>query len=276
LVIGGVLNLTTKGIEDLGLNLTAAGGWFAIEQEGPYTSVRSVLAVQALADAIGQALRRCYIGDQQLVERNAATGAPFEELIAARLPDPGSTMSGDFGEILVFVYLAASMHPSEPYGPLKWRLKQDRTKPAPHSDVLLFTVPSWPDASAEDALLCAEVKAKATRGASNPIAEAIRDSTKDRTSRLSKTLEWLRERALHEDIPGVDLDILNRFSHASEHPRATTTFLAAAVIAADLEAGELPSVPDPIPPEISLVLLVVPELQTTYDAAFVVAGHRIA
>jgi hypothetical protein len=47
------------------------------------------------------AVRRCYITDGFLDERVKATGRTKAEIVAAVLPDAGSTMSGDFGEILV-------------------------------------------------------------------------------------------------------------------------------------------------------------------------------
>ena len=73
-------------------------------------------------------------------------------------------MAGDFGEILVMLYHAALEQPTEILGPKKWRLKQDRTKPAPYSDVVHFVVPSWPQSSDQDRILCSEVKTKSTAG----------------------------------------------------------------------------------------------------------------
>ena len=197
--------------DELGLDFAEAERWFSHDYETPFVLVRlSEESARELARNLALAVRRSYVADAALQARATATARPIVELIAARLPDPGSTMAGDFGEILVYVYLASRRLPARAIGPLKWRLKQDRTKPAPLSDVIHFVLPSWPEATAEDVLMCAEVKTKATRGGSAPISEAISDSMKDRTSRLARTLEWLRERALHEPVAGVDLEILSR------------------------------------------------------------------
>lgn len=101
----------------------------------------------AWAEVLGLPLRRCYIADAVLDFHTERTGRPKSELLAAKLPDRGSVMAGDFGEILVFLYHAALEHPLTVIGPKKWRLKQDRTKPAPYSDVVHFVMPSWPLAS---------------------------------------------------------------------------------------------------------------------------------
>lgn len=144
---------------------------------------------------LGLPVRRCYVTDAVLAQRADELKVSQADIIAAKMPDPGSTMAGDFGEILCYMYQGAAAQSAAVVGAAKWRLKQDRTKPSPHSDVVHFLVPNWPTPSSDDAILCAEVKTKSTAGASTPIKSAIEDSKKDRTSRLAKTLVWLRERA---------------------------------------------------------------------------------
>jgi hypothetical protein len=270
--------MVTRGsIEDLGLDAESTNSWFVAEVDEPHVLARmsAELAI-ALPEHMGVAVRRCYVADSVLQSRATATGRPATEVIAAVLPDRGSTMAGDFGEILVFAHLAASKHPTVVSGPFKWRLKQDRTKPAPHSDVVLFVLPVWPAASNQDVLICAEVKTKSLPGNSNPIPEAIRDSAKDRTSRLAKTLEWLRERALLGDVDGASIDVLNRFAHASDHPEGRKEFYAVAVVSDDLEYHELATMPADIPPELSLVVLIVPGLHSVYEQVFAHASRADA
>ncbi|MBM4291364.1 MAG: DUF1837 domain-containing protein, partial [Deltaproteobacteria bacterium] len=118
--------------------------------------------------------------------------------------EPGATMAGDFGEILVYLYQSVRELPVEALGVKKWRLKQDRTKPAPHSDVVHFVLPSWPMPSDKDVLLCSEVKTKSTDGDSTPIQSAIADSEKDRKSlfrrsgvrKVSIKVKFSRSRAI--------------------------------------------------------------------------------
>ena len=217
------------------------------------------------------AVRRCYIADSLLSGRSVACNVSQRDIIAAKLPDAGSTMAGDFGEILIYLYQGTREHASVPIGATKWRLKQDRTKPAPYSDVVHFVLPSWPKTSAEDVILCAEVKTKSTDGASTPIESAIADSLKDRTSRLARTLVWLRERALTDDIGDVQIEHLDRFLNATDHPAAQKRFHAVAVVSADLVAAELESAPLKASTEYTVAVVSVPQLQTVYTSVFAAA-----
>lgn len=114
-------------MRDLGLDFTAITPWFADDHKSPYVLVRvDDQHAAAWSEVLGTPVRRCYIDDALLNERARATGRPKSELIAAKLPDRGSTMAGDFGEILVFLYHASVETGAELIGPKKWRLKQDR------------------------------------------------------------------------------------------------------------------------------------------------------
>lgn len=260
---------TTKAAGSLGIDYGSAASWFNEEHDDPYVLVRvTAESVQSWVKDLGLPVRRCYVSDSVLVERAKAAGVDFAKLIAARLPDPGSTMAGDFGEILVYFYQGAQELPAQALGPKKWRLKQDRTKPAPHSDVVHFVLPCWPAASSNDVLLCSEVKTKSTAAPSNPIQSAIDDSVKDRTSRLARTLVWLRERAMFEAIEDIEIAQLNRFIDATEHPAATHRFRAVAVICQSLVDAELKSAPIFTSPHCSLVVIAVPDLKATYSAVF--------
>jgi hypothetical protein len=168
-------------MDDLSFPFEQALVWFTHESETPYVLVRvSEEHTKAWSAALGVPVRRCYVTDALLEERTKALGVPKSQILAAKLPDSGSIMAGDFGEIIVYFYQAAMQHPREAFGPKKWRLKQDRMKPAPHSDVIHFVLPCWPTPSAEDILLCSEVKTKSTNGGSTPITEAIADCKKCR------------------------------------------------------------------------------------------------
>lgn len=256
-------------MEDLQFNVADTLAWFAHQRENPYVLVR-VTGDQAAewGAALGVAVRQCYITDdllQRSAEKHAMTRA---QVLATKLPDAGAVMSGDFGEILVYFYQTAKAHPGATFGPKKWRLKQDRTKPAPYSDVVHFHLPQWPTATVNDAIFCSEVKSKATAGDSNPITAAITDCAKDRTSRLADTLVWLRERATTEDLGDVTIPHLNRFINATDFPPAKKRFRAVAVICASLLAGELPNAPAVASPDYTLVIISVPRLKETYTEMF--------
>ncbi|MDZ4064549.1 MAG: Hachiman antiphage defense system protein HamA [Coriobacteriia bacterium] len=258
--------------DDLDFSTDVVASWFERESDTPYSLVRVPDESAAeWTEALGVTVRRCYVSDTLLVARAKELGRPASEILAARLPDPGSTMSGDFGEILVYLFLACEAGPLVAVGPKKWRLKQDRTKPAPGSDVIHFVLPDWPLAGANDRLLCAEVKAKATRGVSKPIAAAIRDSEKDRTSRLARTLIWLRERALFEDLGDVDLEELDRFIEADKHPAFEKEYKAIAVVCTSLLEDELMDAPAEEPASYSVVVIAVPDLKAAYTRVYEVA-----
>ncbi len=255
--------------DDLGFDFRHAAPWFPHEQDAPYVLVRvSDDHAKAWSTVLGVTVRRCYVSDMVLKDRTTATGATEEEIIAARLPDPGATMAGDFGEILAYFYQAAKESPRNVVGPKKWRLKQDRTKPAPHSDVVQFVLPSWPEATEDDLVLCAEVKTKSTNGGSTPITSAIEDCTKDRTSRLARTLIWLRERALLEPLGDIQLAHLDRFINATEYPTAQKRFRAVAVICASLVEEELIDAPTLTSPDYTVVVIAVPDLRNIYSSIF--------
>jgi Cap4 SAVED domain len=256
-------------MDGLGFQIDQALPWFNHEQESPYVLIR-VGADQARmwSNVLAVVVRRCYVPDATLEQRALALGVSQWVVLESKLPDPGSTMAGDFGEILVYVYQAAKELPNIAIGPRKWRLKQDRTKPAPHSDVVHFILPAWPTATTDDVIICSEVKTKSTAGNSVPIAEAIVDCAKDHTSRLARTLVWLRDRAIGEDFKDVNIDQLNRFINAIDFPPAIKRFCAVAVICNSLLETELATAPTEASPDYTVVVIAVPELKRTYSSVF--------
>lgn len=177
-------------------------------------------------------------------------------------------MAGDFGEILVYFLQGASVLPKTAIGLKKWRLKQDRLKPAPYSDVVHLVLPTWPTPSSEDTLLCSEVKTKSTDGDSEPIKSAIQDCEKDRTTRLAKTLLWLRDRAITGSAEGASIAQLNRFIDATDLPAAEKKFQAVSVVCESLVEGELADIPAQASSDFTVVVVAVPDLKNTYTAVF--------
>lgn len=263
-------------MNDLGANSEDIISWLPHEQEVPFVLIRvKPEDAQAWAEQLKVPIRRCYITDAQLTHHANRLGVPEAEVIASKLPDPGSTMAGDFGEILVYLYQGTRAHPSAALGATKWRLKQDRTKPSPYSDVVHLELPSWPTPSTQDCVSCSEVKTKSTDGASTPIADAIKDSAKDRISRLGRTLVWLRDRALTEDLGDIQLAHLKRFINANDHPPATKRFSAVAVICATLTQEELTRAPTQVHPDYSVVVISVPDLRAIYTSCFAAARQSV-
>ncbi len=263
--------------DDLGFDFSSAIPWFPHHLKHPYVLVRvSDEHAKSWADALGLTVRRCYVSDSVIITRAKELCVDMANIIAARMPDAGSTMAGDFGEILVYLYQSAKELPIVAFGPKKWRLKQDRTKPAPHSDVLHFILPSWPQASDRDELICSEVKTKSTKSKFNPINDAIADGAKDRLSRLVRTLIWLRERALIESLGDVSIAHLERFINVTEHPEAKKRFQAVAVVCNSLVDVELQNAPTSVASDFSVIVVSVPDLKMTYSAVFDAAKKAFA
>lgn len=256
-------------MEELGLDVQTISSWFMHEQDEPYVFIRVPSEYSDSWDEVlGEAVRRCYITDENLEERAQVTGYLKSMIVTAKLPPRGSTMAGDFGEILVYLYHAVLQNPKQVIGPKKWRLKQDSTMPAPHADVITFVLPEWPDPSADDILLCSEVKTKSTNRNWSPILAAIEDCEKDRISRLTRTLVWLRERALTEDLGSTHIEHLERFIQAPDYPPAEKQFRAVAVVSDSLVMDELPDAPVEAPTDYILVVITVPNLKKVYEDVY--------
>jgi hypothetical protein len=217
---------------------------------------------------LGVPARRCYISDEELTARARAAAVAGSHVAAAKIPDPGSVMSGDFGEILAAFYLASQSLPTVTIDPVKWRYKADRRKAAPHSDVVQLLLPSWPEASNEDRIICAEVKAKATRSQFDPIQDAGAGSALDRGGRLVNTLNWLKDKALTDGSDTVEVAQFERFIAAIDHPEHIRDFRAVAVIDAGFVDDEIAKGTAPEPGECTLVVISVPDLKKRYTELF--------
>jgi hypothetical protein len=277
LVAGHLLpNLGRRGaqserdqMDELGFDANVVRLWFAHVQDVPY---RLIKVDTACADDWPRSMRlwvrRCYITDSVLEEKASEHEMSMLEILKTKLPDPGSVMAGDFGEIVTYLYHAARAFPTVAIGAKKWRLKQDRLKPAPGSDVINFILPSWPNPTPEDVVVCSEVKTKSTSNAFNPIAKSIEGCCKDRTSRLARTLVWLRERAITEDLGDLKLAHLERFTNATAFPPATKRFFATAIICESLLQAELVNAPIQANSEYEVVVISIPELHRIYSGVY--------
>lgn len=254
--------------DDLGLSFQATTGWFSAEQKASYRLI-SVPPAQATAlpTALGMVIRRCYISDEK-VSTQAIKYPPATKVIAAALPDPGSVMSGEFGEILTYFYQGSTALPAVAVGLRRWHLKQDRNKAAPYSDVVHLVLPDWPKPSAQDAVLCSEVKAKSTKGKFEPIKKAIEGCEADRISRLARTLSWLRERAITGATEGASVEQLTRFIEPAGLPAAMKKFQAVAVVCDSMVSEELAKAPATPSRDYEVVVISVPKLKDTYEAAY--------
>lgn len=256
-------------MRELKLDLAEFRTVFVEEQDQPFLLIKvPAEAASEWAKTLAVPVRRCYLSDDSLRRNAERLNRPHSEIIEYKLPDPGSVMAGDFGEILTAIFLASKEHPTEVRDPKKWRLKVGHDTAAPHSDIVQFILPEWPASSAKDRLICAEVKTKATNGGSTPIESSIIDSRKDQNGRLNKTLLWLKERALTQDLGTLELDQIERFSKPTDHPPAVHDFRAVAVICSGLLDNEIVDVQPPPDDECTLVVISIPDLKATYEALY--------
>lgn len=141
-------------MQELGLNPALARTWFKLVQSAPFMLVQLDEATAATLPAfLATAVRRSFVADDKVTEAAATPGVQEADAIAANLPDSGAVMVGDFGEILTYVLHAALCVPHTTFRPKKWRLKQERNKPAPKSDGVRFILPNWPAASDRPAMV---------------------------------------------------------------------------------------------------------------------------
>lgn len=266
---GPPASLTRRRMNSLGLDLDVFAASFVEISDTPFLLVQA-RADEAgkWADLLGVPARRCYIADANLEQRARAGQVAGSEVAAAKIPDPGSVMSGDFGELIAAFYFAARSRPAVTIDPIRWRYKSERKKAAPGSDVVQFILPSWPASSADDRIICAEVKAKATKGTFDPIGAAGAGSKQDRGGRLAKTLTWLRDKALTDGSDTVEIAQLDRFIEAIDHPEATRDFRAVAVIDSSMVKDELAKGTMPSPDECAFIVISVPDLKKHYTALF--------
>jgi len=256
---------------DLGLSFHATAGWFSAVRRPSYVFVSLTNAHAAtLPASLGMAIRRCYISDDK-VSIQAVQYPPATKVIAAALPDPGSVMSGEFGEILTYFYQGAMALPNTAVGLRRWHLKQDRNKAAPYSDVVHLVLPDWPTPCAMDTVLCSEVKAKSTKSKFEPIQKAIEGCETDRTSRLAGTLVWLRERAITGASEGASVAQLTRFIDTAGLPPTVKKFQAVAVVCDSLVTAETAKAPATPSPDYEVVVISVPKLKDVYEAAYATA-----
>ncbi|AHC16000.1 Hachiman antiphage defense system protein HamA [Salinispira pacifica] len=163
-----------------------------------------------LVDLLSGELSQCYISGTKLQTQQLRTGLSIREILKSVFPDRGSVMAGDFGEIFTLNYLSDYAH-SEVHKVYKWRYKQDRNKPAPHTDVIVIFRDSDDTASANDYVLSAEAKVKSTNGNFSPIEASIEGAANDKTGRLARTLVWLKEQAIkHENKETIEY--ISRFT----------------------------------------------------------------
>lgn len=222
---------------------------------------------QELEDFLVVSLPECYFSASELKSRADETGLSPTELLGNKFPSQGSVMSGDFGEVLTLFFLSSEREEKTTLI-RKWRYKQDRTKAAPHSDVIILHRASTKKATEKDFVICAESKQKATKTTFQPILKAIEGFVSDSTGRLARTLVWLREKAIDQESAEA-IHYLKRFT-VDPTVKYSKYYKAVAVIDRDLLDGEITqkiNIPEQSD-EFEVVVLAISDLKNLYETSF--------
>lgn len=221
-----------------------------------------------LEDFFVRAIPDCYIPANTLATRVNKTGLSASEILKNKLPDPGSVMAGDFGEILTLFYLAGER--DESVRKLKkWQFKQDRTKAAPHSDVVILYRKYSDKASKSDFVICAEAKLKSTQSNFCPIEKSVEGYNSDKTGRLARTLVWLKEKAIDHENP-EDIAYIERFADGLLNVGFKKNYRAVAIIDRNFLDQELQK-PLDLPAqseEFEVIVIGITDLKNLYERSF--------
>ena len=222
--------------------------------------------------------RKCYITDEKIDEilqghkkkaNNPRIQITTKEIIQNKIPDPGSVMAGDFGEITSYFMLREKYLPKKMFDPRKWSWKTDRNKAMHHSDVILFHKNL--KVSKDDLVVIAETKVKATATRRNPIQDAVDGINKDYTSRLAKTLTWLKEIYTTIEPDSNKIEFLDRFINSQENKYGEYTkhFKAIAIIDNSFLNNELASkIDDPKIDNLEIIIISIKNLKNTYEFTY--------
>lgn len=184
--------------------------------------------------------RLCYISDKNLKDLAAKSSLTASEFLEKYvIPNEPPIKSGDFGEIFSFVVVRENFEKKRIFflSPRKWRWKDNKDKPAPGTDSVLFHVMNPKKFSDKDLLVTIESKMKAVHSNNHRIQKAIDDASKDKLSRLSKTLNWLEEKYAKQGKVGPR-KIVQRFNDPATHGNYQKQYKAIAILDRTLEAGE--------------------------------------
>lgn len=185
--------------------------------------------------------RRSYISDEKLEESISRLTLEREEIIRDYIPDEPVIKSGEFGEIFSTYFLIEKYEYDNQivlYHPNKLYWKEDRNKALKLTDVVLFSYKEGEEYNEDDLLISGEIKTKATQNNSfDPIQDAMDGIINDKISRLSKTLNWLKERHT-KDMNQSGIDYINRYRFPLEKP-FKKHFKGVILIDADLADREL-------------------------------------
>ena len=191
-------------------------------------------------------LRNNYIEENLLEQAISGTGLTKKEYLEKMIfPNPtisqgAATMSGEFGELLVYDYINYVLKYYVPR--IRYFNKVNPDMPIPGSDVIGYKMVNFNKGSKNDKLLVAEVKTKSTKSGNkttaftNIITKAINDSNKDRV-RIGESLNAEKLKLLIRGRVG-EANIVERFQNKTDNPY-NLEFFAVAVLDSDFYSDQV-------------------------------------
>jgi len=210
--------------------------------------------------------RLCYISDNKLTDRASKASLTESEFLEKYVvPNAPTIKSGDFGELLSFFTVRENFEKKGIilFGPTKWRWKDNKDKPAPGVDSVLFHIVNPKKFTDKDLLVTIESKMKAVKSSKHRIQKAIDDATRDKLSRLSKTLNWLEEKYAKQGKEEAR-KMVQRFNDPATNGNFQKQYKAVAILDSILETGETALAVNN-PHGIIVIVFSIKELQRAYE-----------
>jgi len=184
--------------------------------------------------------RLCYISDNKLNDRATKASLTASDFLEKYVvPSEPTIKSGDFGELLSFFAVRENFEKKGIIliAPRKWRWKDNKDLAAPGVDSVLFHIVNPKKLTDKDLLVTIESKMKAVKSKKHRIQEAIDHASKDKLSRLSKTLIWFEEKyaKLGKEKPRK---MVQRFNDPATYGNFRKQHKAIVILDSTLEAGE--------------------------------------
>ena len=210
--------------------------------------------------------RKCYITDKALDELSKERGITKSDfLLKYIIPDEPVIKSGDFGEMLCYHVLIENFEDKGLllFAPKKWRWKDNRNVAAPGADAIFFHVSNPKKPTKKDILVTVESKMKAVKSKKHRIQDAIEGATKDKKTRMAKTLSWLEEKYARHGAE-EKRKLIERFKDPASFGDFQKQFKAIALMDSDFEADETGK-PITNTENVTVIVFSIDELQKAYE-----------
>ena len=228
--------------------------YFVFDKSISYSSVKEIqvyklnneLSADSILNSWASGLRNNYVEESLLEPLIKGTGLTKQEFLEKNIfPNHqdklgASTMSGEFGEILVYDYINFVL--KHYITRTRYLEKVNPNMPVSGSDVIGYQVKNIDKPSKTDHLIVAEVKTRSSKSGNKntlcekTVREAIEHSVKDRV-RIGESLNAEKRRLLNRSRI-EEAKIVERFQNKTDNP-FRLDFFAVAVLDSDLYSDQV-------------------------------------